>query len=59
MANRKLILCGAYFIWLVDVAPRDAGEGIPLYQRNAQRDGTVAPMKTVTRFVTSSLLGQK
>jgi hypothetical protein len=42
---------------LVDVTPRDDGPGIPLYQRNAQRDGTVAPLKTVTRFVTSSPLG--
>jgi hypothetical protein len=43
---------------LVDVSPRDAGPGIPLYQRNAQRDGTAAPMKTVTRFVTSCPTGQ-
>jgi hypothetical protein len=42
---------------LVDVTPRDGGEGIPLYQRNAQRDGTVAPMKTVTRFVAACPLG--
>lgn len=38
---------------LVDVSPRDQGPGIPLYQRNAERDGTVAPMKTVTRFVSA------
>jgi hypothetical protein len=36
---------------LVDVSPRDQGKGIPLYRRNALRDGAAAPMKTVTRFV--------
>jgi hypothetical protein len=36
---------------LVDVAPRDGGNGIPLYQRNAMRDGAAAPMKNLTRFV--------
>jgi len=36
---------------LVDVSPRDPGKGLPLYQRNAERDGTAAPMKTVQRFV--------
>jgi hypothetical protein len=39
---------------LVDVSPRDSGKGLPLYQRHAMRDGTVAPMKTVTRFVPAS-----
>jgi hypothetical protein len=41
---------------LVDVAPRDGGEGIPLYQRNAMRDGTAAPMKQVRRFVPDAWL---
>ncbi len=36
---------------LVDVSPRDTGPGLPIYQRDAMRDGTAAPMKTVTRFV--------
>ena len=36
---------------LVDVSPRDPGKDLPLYQRNAERDGTMAPMKTVLRFV--------
>lgn len=42
---------------LVDVSPRDGGPGIPLYQRDALRDGTAAPMKTVTRFVAGATLG--
>ena len=41
---------------LVDVTPRDTkSKGIPLYQRDAMRDGTTAPLKTVTRFVSSAL----
>jgi hypothetical protein len=36
---------------LVDVTPRDPGQGLPLYQRTAMLQGTEAPMKTVTRFV--------
>jgi len=36
---------------LVDVSPRDSQPGIPLYQRNAMRDATVAPMIKVKRFV--------
>ena len=36
---------------LVYVSPRDNGKGIPLYQRNAMRDSTAAPMTNVKRFV--------
>ncbi len=39
---------------LVDVSPRDRGKGIPLYRRNALRDGTKAPMRTLTRFVANT-----
>ena len=41
---------------LVDISPRDRGKGIPLYQRNALRAGTEAPMRTVTRFVADTWL---
>jgi len=44
---------------LVDVSPRDGGPGIPLYQRSVQRDGSVAPTKTVTRFVASPPVGER
>ena len=36
---------------LVDVSPRDREPGIPLYQRNAMRDGAAALMTKVKRFV--------
>jgi hypothetical protein len=36
---------------LVNVTPRDGGKGLPLYARKVMLEGTVAPMKTVTRFV--------
>ena len=39
---------------LVEVSPRDPGKGLPLYQRQGMLEGTVAPMKRVTRFVAES-----
>jgi hypothetical protein len=40
---------------LVDIAPRDAGLGYPLYQRGALKSGA-APMKTVTRYLAPTLV---
>jgi hypothetical protein len=40
---------------LVDVSPRDAGKGIPLYRRQALCTRDQAPMKTLTRFVAKDL----
>ncbi len=43
---------------MVDVTPRDTtSKGIPLYRRDAERDGDAAPMRTVTRFVLSNPQG--
>ena len=40
---------------LVDIAPRSSRLGYALYQRTQERDGTIAPMTTVTRFVSERL----
>jgi hypothetical protein len=40
---------------LVDVSPREAGKGIPLYRRQALCTGDQTPMKTLTRFVAKDL----
>jgi len=44
---------------LVDIAPRATGPGYPLYQRTAQRNGTTAPMKNVTRYVADTFAKTK